>query len=62
MKVGDLIKIVYKHGSVHSSIGVYLGEIKVNHTIWVNFLNEDGEKQSLYKFDYIFEVINELDS
>ena len=59
MKIGDLVKITYKHGSVHCSIGVYLGETKIQHTTWVDFLNGDGEQQSLYKFDYIFEVINE---
>ena len=59
MQVGDLLKIVYKHGAVNFLTGIYLGQTKIQHITWIEILNEDGEKQSLYKFDYIFEVINE---
>ena len=58
MKVGDLVKIVYKHGAVSSLMGIYLGETKIQHTMWVEILM-DGDIERLYKFDYIFEVINE---
>ena len=59
MKAGDLIKIIYKHGAINSLFGIYLGETRVQHITWVRILNEDGVEQSLYKFDYIFEVIND---
>jgi len=39
-------------------LGIYLGETKVQHITWVKVLI-DEEIQKLYKFDYIFEVLNE---
>ena len=59
MKIGDLVKIIYKHGAVNYLFGIYLGETRVQQTTWVKIVNQDGEQQNLYKFDYIFEVINE---
>ena len=58
MRVGDLVRIIYKHGAINSLTGVYLGETKIQHSMWVEILM-DGDIQKLYKFDYIFEVINE---
>jgi len=58
VNTGDLVKIIYKHGAINYLFGIYLGETKVQHTTWINVLVDD-EVQRLYKFDYIFEVINE---
>ena len=58
MERGDLIKFFCKDGAVNSFIGVFLREGSYGISPYVEMLVDDKVLR-LYKFDYIFEVINE---
>jgi len=58
MKKGDLVKFYYKDGAVSSLTGIFLAEGSHGISPYVEIFVEDRVFK-LYKFDYIFEVINE---
>jgi hypothetical protein len=58
MEIGDLVKFYYKDGAVSSFTGIFLTEGSYGISPYVELFVEDRILK-LYKFDYIFEVINE---
>ncbi len=58
MKIGDLVMVHYKDGSISGIVGIYLGEGVYGISPYVEiYIN--NQIRRLYKLDYIFEVINE---
>ena len=57
MKIGDLLKITYKHGAINYLFGIYMGEGTYDVHPYIS-VYVDGEMRKMYKLDYNYEVIN----
>ena len=56
MRVGDLVKIIYKDGAISSELGIYLGQKKASSNWRLRFLI-DGHIVQVSPVEYHFEAI-----